>query len=154
MKNAKLYETHVYTKNLEEAISFYQKLDLELAYVINERRVAFFWLGDSAIKEQMLGIWEVPVEKFRPSHFAFYVNKEELINVPSFLNEKGIEISPSFGLDTSEPIVHSWMPSASYYFEDTDGNSLEYITVLDGKSKPEVGAVHLSKWEALTKQSV
>lgn len=154
MKSAKLYETHVYTKKLEEAIAFYQNLDLELAYVINERRVAFFWLGDSAKKEQMLGVWEVPEDKFRKSHFAFYVNFDELMNVPTFLSCKGIVLSPSFGLDTSEPIVHSWMPSASYYFEDVDGNSLEYITVIEGEPKPELGAVHLSTWEESNKQTV
>lgn len=146
MKNAKLYETHVYTRNLENAISFYQNLDLELAFVINERKVAFFWLGDGAKKEQMLGVWEVPAEEFRRSHFAFYVTYEELVKVPEFLNQKGIQLNPSFGLDPIEPIVHTWMPAASYYFSDLDGNSLEYVTVLEGEPKPELGVVHLSTW--------
>ncbi|MGD6833705.1 VOC family protein [Sutcliffiella halmapala] len=42
MKNAILFETHIKTRNLEEAISFYENLGLKLATVIQERRVAFF----------------------------------------------------------------------------------------------------------------
>lgn len=146
MKAAKLYETHVNTKNLEQAIEFYQSLELEVAYILNERRVAFFWLGDPEAKEQMLGVWEVPAEQFVPKHFAFGVSMEQLLEVPSYLEKRDIELRPSFGLDTSEPIVHAWMPAASYYFYDPDGNSLEYITVLKGEAKPELGAIHLSEW--------
>ncbi|RXI98696.1 VOC family protein [Anaerobacillus alkaliphilus] len=145
MKNAHLYETHVKTKNLEEAITFYQKLELELAYVIPDR-VAFFWLGDSKRKEQMLGVWKVSSDEFVKSHFAFQVTFEELVNTPKYLAEKGIEVVPSFGLDASEPVVHAWMPAASYYFVDNDGNSLEYITVLNDEPIPELGAIHLSTW--------
>jgi lactoylglutathione lyase len=147
MKNARLYETHIQTRNLEEAITFYTNLGFELAYLINKRRVAFFWLGDVNKKEHTLGIWEVKQEHFHSSHFAFHVNYDELVNVPSFLADKGIELRPAFGLDCSEPVVHAWVPAASYYFLDSDGNSLEYITVLNDKPIPELGAVHLSTWK-------
>ncbi|MGG3469534.1 VOC family protein [Neobacillus pocheonensis] len=149
MKTAKLYETHVYSKNLEKSIEFYQSLDLELAYVIHERRVAFFWLGEPGTKEQMLGVWEVPEDQFFKKHFAFTISLEELLDLPQFLAGKGINLRPSFGLDESEPVVHAWMPAASYYFEDPDGNSLEYISVLEGTPQPELGAIHFSKWNQL-----
>ncbi|AZB41873.1 VOC family protein [Bacillus sp. FJAT-42376] len=153
MKNLELFETHVYTLHLMNSIEFYRKLELEVAYIIKERGVAFFWIGDPAKKKQMLGVWEVPKVKFRKSHFAFHVNLEELLNAPTFLSKQGIELSPDFGLDTSEPIVHSWMPSASYYFEDPDGNSLEYISALEGEPIPELGAVHLSTWREIQKKA-
>jgi lactoylglutathione lyase len=149
MKAAKLYETHVNTRNLEQAVEFYQSLGLELAHFINERRVAFFWLGDAAVKEYMLGIWEMPADNFTPSHFAFGVSLEELLEVPSFLKSRGVKLRPSFGLETTEPIVHPWMPAASYYFADPDGNSLEYLTVLEGTPRSELGAMPLSKWYAI-----
>lgn len=144
MKNAGLYETHIYTRNLEASVEFYQNLELELAYLIKERGVAFFWLGD---RQQMLGIWEVPKERFRTSHFAFHVTKEELAEVPAFLEKKGIQLTPAFGLDTSEPIVHAWVPAACYYFHDNEGNELEYLAMLNGVGRPELGAIHISKWE-------
>lgn len=146
----KLYETHVNSKNLERSIEFYQSLNLELAHVIEERRVAFFWLGEPGTKEQMLGVWEVLEEEFFRQHFAFAVSFEQLQEIPQFLERRGIELRPSFGLDVSEPVVHAWMPAASYYFLDPDGNSLEYLAVLEGTPQPEWGAIHLSKWNQLT----
>lgn len=146
MKNSKLFETHIKTRNLEEAISFYEKLELTLATVIHERRVAFFWLGDPDKKEQMLGIWEVTKEKFIPAHFAFYVEFDQLLKIPAFLHEKDIPLTESFGLKTSDAVVHAWMPSASYYFSDPDGNTLEYITALDGAPAPYLGTLHLKDW--------
>ncbi len=56
MKNAELYETHVKTINLQSAVAFYKCLGLELAYFLEERRVAFFLLGDAEKKQQMLGV--------------------------------------------------------------------------------------------------
>lgn len=149
MRHSQLYETHINTKDLNKAVEFYRELNLELAYIIPDRKVAFFWLGDPSKKAQMLGIWEVPEHQFTRSHFAFGVTYDELLNVPEFLSNLGIELSPSFGLDTSEPIVHTWMPAASYYFKDLDGNSLEYITVLDQKPNSELPVMHLSKWEEI-----
>lgn len=149
----KIYETHVNTRNLEQSIAFYQSLGLELAYVIEERRVAFFWLGEAGTKEQMLGVWEEPAEKFTPSHFAFAVSLDELLKIPSFLEKRGIELRPSFGLDASEPVVHTWMPAASYYFADPDGNSLEYLALLEGEARPELGVVHLSEWQRVCAES-
>lgn len=151
MKHAKIYETHVYTKKLETAVEFYEKkLELDVAYIIPERRVAFFYLGEPGEREFMLGVWEVPEDKFRPNHFAFSLPYEEFMEVPTFLTSKGILVEGDFGLDNSEPIVHAWMPAASLYFRDPDGNSLEYLTLLDGEPRPELGAVHLSEWEKVT----
>jgi catechol 2,3-dioxygenase-like lactoylglutathione lyase family enzyme len=82
MKMSKLYETHFYTRDLERSIEFYQSLDLQLAYAFRDRGAAFFWLGDPAAKEQMLGIWEVPEEKFVASHFALSVSLEQLMEIP------------------------------------------------------------------------
>lgn len=147
MKNAELYETHVKTVNLESAVAFYKSLGLELAYLLEERRVAFFYLGGSEKKQQMLGVWEVKEHEFVPSHFAFKVTVEQLRSVPQLLEAKGIALSPSFGLDASEPVVHAWMPAACYYFSDPDGNSLEYLALLDQEPKPELGVLHLSEWE-------
>lgn len=149
MKHAKLFETHVYTRNLEKAIDFYRSLDLEIAIVLEDRRVAFFWLGDVEKREQMLGVWEVSEENFRRSHFAFEVSLETLLEVPDYLKKRGIEVLPSFGLDASEPVVHAWMPTASYYFADPDGNSLEYLALIEGESRPELGVVQLSVWNNL-----
>ncbi|HLO11848.1 MAG TPA: VOC family protein [Pseudoneobacillus sp.] len=147
MKKLTLFEAHLNTANLEEAIKFYENLGLELAYKIEERRVAFFRFGNDKKMSQMLGIWETKEPVIR-KHIAFGVNYEEITNSINWLKDKGIEATEDFGLAPIEPLVHTWMPSASVYFSDLDGNSLEFIHVLDGDSAPELGVVYLSEWES------
>ncbi len=145
--NGYLYETHVLTKNLEEAVKFYQKLGMPLAYLLEDRRAAFFWFQKSEEKKQMLGVWEVAEDQWVARHFAFHVSYEEILVATEWLKERNIEPVPDFGKEPIEPLVHCWMPSASVYFKDPDGNSLEYIHVLEGESKPELGVIYLSEWE-------
>ncbi|MBE4910097.1 VOC family protein [Bacillus luteolus] len=145
--NGYLYETHVLTKNLEEAVQFYQKLGMPLAYLLEDRRSAFFWFQEGKEKKQMLGVWEVAEDQWVARHFAFHVSYEEIMGTIDWLKELEIESVPSFGLEPKEPLVLCWMPAASVYFKDPDGNSLEYIHVLDGESKPELGVIHYSEWQ-------
>ena len=42
---------------------------------------------------------------------------------------------------TTEPIVLAWMPAAAVYFQDPDGNLLEYLTMLPETPRPELGVV-------------
>jgi len=46
-------------------------------------------------------------------------------------------------------MVFAWIPAISIYFNDPDGHSLEFIGVLDGKSKPENGIISYKKWKEL-----
>lgn len=147
--NGYLYETHVLTKNLEAAVEFYQKLGMPLAYLLEDRRAAFFWFEKGKEKKQMLGVWEVAEAKWVAKHFAFHITYEEIIGAIDWLKEKEIEPVPDFSMNPIEPLVHCWMPAASVYFKDPDGNSLEYIHVLDGEPKPELGVVYLSEWEKM-----
>ncbi|MCA1031467.1 VOC family protein [Bacillus timonensis] len=142
-----LYETHILTKDLDKAIEFYKHLGMPLATYIENRRVAFFWFGDKNEKKQTLGVWEVSAEKFAQRHFAFKVDYAEIKKSIHWLTNKGIQAKESFGLAPTEPIVHTWMPAASVYFEDPDGNSLEFIHVLDVEPNNEKPIMYLSEWE-------
>ncbi|MGM0921386.1 MAG: VOC family protein [Bacillota bacterium] len=142
-----LYETHVQTKNLETAIEFYKKIGLDLAHYIDERRAAFFWFDKKKKREQMLGVWEVSEEKFHKSHFAFKISYEDIIHAREWLLAKGINPRPAFGLEPSEPMVHTWTPSANLYFYDPDGNSLEFLCLLPEKKNVERDVMYLSEWE-------
>jgi hypothetical protein len=52
-----LFETHVTVRRLEMSVEFSRAtLGLELAYLLPERRVAFFWLGDRG--PGLLAVWE------------------------------------------------------------------------------------------------
>jgi lactoylglutathione lyase len=102
-----LYETHLQVKDLNTSIEFYNNLGLELSLLIEDRRIAFFYIGKD---RQLLGLWEVP-----------------------------------------EPIVHTWMPAAAIYFNDPDGNELEFISWLQDEPHNLGYAIYLSEWNELIK---
>jgi lactoylglutathione lyase len=139
-----LYETHIQVKDLRTSVDFYKNLGLELSLLIEERKIAFFYIGK---EKQLLGVWEVPKgTEVRKRHFAFGTDLENLLNSFRWLRERGIEPTQSFGKEPIEPIVHTWMPAAAVYFNDPDGNELEFIAWL--KDRPqEIGYVpYLSEW--------
>ncbi|MED4073617.1 VOC family protein [Priestia endophytica] len=145
-----LYETHLKVKNLEESISFYKKLGLQLAFQIEERRRAFFFIGET---KQMLGLQEVKEgQEVIRDHFAFSVEMKDLEDSLQWLREKEIEIPKDFfGKAPIEPIVHMWMPAASVYFIDPNGHSLEFLTLLSDEPVYKEDIVYLSEWRTCYK---
>lgn len=47
MHGAKLYEAHLDSANLERSIEFYENLGFKAAYRIEDRKAAFFFLGEN-----------------------------------------------------------------------------------------------------------
>lgn len=45
-----------------------------------------------------------------------------------------------------QPMVFAWMPALTIYFDDPDGNVLEFIAILPGKASPELGIVTYEEW--------
>ncbi|MBL8173095.1 MAG: VOC family protein [Bryobacterales bacterium] len=141
-----IFETHLTVTDLGRAMRFYgQTLGLELATHIEARRVAFYWLGGRG--KTMLGIWETGSVPQRMSlHTAFDVSLEDLLAAPARLREAGITPLDLAGNPTGEPVVLAWMPAASIYFYDQDGNQLEYIAMLEDQPQPQRGVVPWSQW--------
>ncbi|PKB15358.1 VOC family protein [Flavobacterium sp. 5] len=141
-----LYETHLYVENLEISIDFYKNiLGLDFCYSEKERRVAFFWIGKT--KEAMLGIWEKPKEQIDKRHFAFKCETDFILNESfEFLKSHNLKPRNFLSNGKEEPMVFAWVPAISIYFEDPDGHSLEFISVLEGESKPENGIITYEKW--------
>jgi len=141
-----LYETHVLVENLERAIDFYQNtLGLTLCECNDDRRIAFFWIGNP--KEYMLGVWEKPKEEFEKRHFAFRCEVDDILNnaVP-YLKERNLPPYNFLKDKTERPMVFAWMPAVAIYFDDPDGNVLEFIAVLPGKSRPNLGVITYDEW--------
>jgi lactoylglutathione lyase len=50
------------------------------------------------------------------------------------------------GNPTDEPVVLTWMPAASLYFHDPDGNLLEFLAMLPDAPRPELGVIGWTDW--------
>jgi lactoylglutathione lyase len=141
-----LYETHLQVHDVERSVDFYKSLGLIFGY--RNQRAAFMWVNES--KNQTIGLWPCPKEQpIQRRHFAFQVELDELLTAKKRLKELNINVIGSQGKENIEPIVQAWIPAASVYFEDPDGNKLEFIAMLDEKPKKLSFVPYLSEWLAL-----
>ena len=134
-------------------MQFYgEVLGLELAQLFVERRVAFYWIGSPGAA--MLGIWEAGAGPQRISlHTAFRVDLSSLLDAPAWLREANITPLDFDRRPTNEPVVLAWMPAASLYFTDPDGNLLEFLAMLPDAPRPDLGVLSWSDWLRRTHSS-
>ena len=151
-----LYETHLTVSDLDRSVAFYRDVvGLELAHTVPKRHAAFFWIGGR--DRSMLGLWCIhssPV--FLRLHIAFSVTLDDVIRSVNVLrSRKLVPRNGGGGPEIDEPVVFPWMPAASVYFDDPDGHSLEYISILP--ENPQLGlfgTMPLSKWRLMNPSRV
>ena len=149
-----LFEAHLTVRNVQRSISFYRDVvGLELGIEQPERPAAFFWVGGRG--RSMMGIFGAGSSDHlrEQHHVAFQVTLEDVLAAP--LRLRGVGVTPFGGRKEpiNEPIVFPWMPAASVFFNDPDGNVLEYIAMLPDPPWPEPGPVSRSEWQAIQKAS-
>lgn len=144
-----LYETHINVSNLEDSIAFYKNvLGLDFCHKEEKRRIAFFWIGKP--KEYMLGLWEKPKAELEVRHFAFRCELNDILKRSvEWLEEKNLKPYNFLKDGTKRPMVFAWMPALAIYFNDPDGNVLEFIALLEGEGKPELGVISYEDWQRL-----
>lgn len=143
-----LFETHIKVADLRRSMDFYRRLPgLEWALTDEKRRVAFFWIGGRG--RNMLGLWEAS-DRIESQHFAFRCDKSSMPDeVMSFLHDNHIPGYNFLQDGTDRPMVFAWMPAVSIYFRDPDQHELEFIAMLEGQPRPELGIVSLEEWERI-----
>ena len=144
-----LFEAHLTVKDLQRSMSFFgDALGLELAQVFPERKVAFYWIGRRG--DSMLGLWEAGTGPQRLSlHVAFSVDIDNLLQAAERLREANVIPLDFKGEPTDEPVVFAWMPAASLFFHDPDGNLLEFLCMLPATPQPDLGVVGWRHWKSL-----
>ena len=102
--------------------------------------MAFYWIGGRG--NSMLGLWEAGTGPQRLSlHLAFRVDLKDLLDAPARLRAAHAIPLDFEGEPTDEPVVLAWMPAASLYFRDPDGNLLELLSMLPDAPQPELGVI-------------
>lgn len=143
-----LFETHLYVEDLDRSIHFYAEVIGLKQCHYDDRRAAFFWIGEA--ENQMLGIWEKPTDEIDIRHFAFECEPEWIVNESiTWLKERNLPFRNFLKDGTERPMVFAWTPAISIYFDDPDGHSLEFIGKLNGKPRPNGGILSYEDWIAL-----
>jgi lactoylglutathione lyase len=140
-----LFETHLTVADLNRSVAFYRDIvGLAVALELPERGAAFHWIGKPG--QAMLGLWSIGSAPMGMRlHVAFDMALADVQAAPDRLKAQGVQPLSFFGEPTNEPSVIGWMPAAAVYFRDPDGHMLEYIAMLDGPAKPELGIVPWSQ---------
>jgi lactoylglutathione lyase len=144
-----LFETHLTVADLPRSMAFYRDLvGLSVALELPERGAAFLWIGQPP-GQAMLGLWSVGSAPLGMQlHVAFEMSLEDVLAAPARLLGQGVQPLSFFGEPADEPSVIGWMPAAAVYFRDPDGHMLEYLSMLEGPARPELGIVPWSDVDA------
>jgi lactoylglutathione lyase len=143
-----LFESHLAVADLNRSMTFFADvLGFELAHATADGKAAFFWIGGR--ENAMLGLWESQGPQKMSLHVAFRVKLDDLLVAAAHLRAAGIEPRDFSGNPTDEPVVLAWMPAASLYFYDPDGNLLEFLAMLPEPPEP---ALHVVSWTAWMKR--
>ncbi len=147
-----LFETHITVSDLQRSIAFYRDVvGLELGIVQPERPAAFFWVGGRG--RSMLGVFSLgSCPLTMRHHLAFQARLQDVLAAPPKLRAAGITPLGGEREPIVEPVVFAWGPAASVFFDDPDGNLLEYISMLPDPPRPELGLVSWSEWQAIQKR--
>jgi lactoylglutathione lyase len=140
-----LFETHLTVADLPRSMAFYRDVvGLTVALEVPERAAVFHWVGRPG--HALLGLWSIGSAPMGMQlHIAFDVALADVLAAPQRLRAQGIQPLSFVGEPAEEPSVIGWMPAAAVYFRDPDGHMLEYLAMLEGPPRPELGVVNWSQ---------
>jgi lactoylglutathione lyase len=140
-----LFETHLTVSDLPRSVAFYRDVvGLPVALDLPERGASFHWIGEAG--QAMLGLWSIGSAPMNMQlHIAFDMALADVLAAPERLLAQGVQPLSFYGEPADEPSLIGWMPAAAIYFRDPDGHMLEYLAMLEGEPKPDLGIVPWSQ---------
>jgi lactoylglutathione lyase len=143
--SAGLFEAHLTVGDLDRSVAFYRDVvGLEPAFETDDGDAAFLWAGERG--GSMLGLWVSHAPVGLSLHVAFRASVEDVLGACERLRTAGVTPLSFFAAETDEPSVIGWMPAAAVYFRDPDGHLIEFLAMLEGKPRPDLGTVTWSQW--------
>lgn len=97
----------------------------------------------------MLGVWEKPTPEKHRGHFAFRVSPDTLFSIQERLKREGLNPRTFLEDDTDSLYVFPWLPAVSVYFQDPDGNSLEFLAMLPEAPRTNLELMTWESWKEL-----
>jgi hypothetical protein len=76
----------------------------------------------------------------------FYDKEDVLYRSVTFLKDRNLKPYNFLNDGIERPMVFAWMPAVAIYFNDPDRHSLEFIAILPGKPRPELGVISFDEW--------
>lgn len=142
----RVFEAHLTVRDLERSMAFYgDVLGLTRAHHVPERAAAFYWVGRPG--ESMLGLWEGGHGPQRTvSHVAFEAAPADVVGAPAVFRAAGMPPLDLHGRPCEEAVVLAWMPAVAVYVADPDGHLIEYLAMLAGPARPDLGVMPWSAW--------
>ena len=121
-----LFEAHLTVTDLDRAMKFYREVvGLEFATRFDEPNVAFDCIGGRG--HSMLGLRDAGPGPQRMSlHVAFNTRLDELLASAKRFDAANVQALDFNRNPTEEAAVIGWMPAASVYFRDPDGDMWNY----------------------------
>jgi lactoylglutathione lyase len=98
----------------------------------------------------MLGLWEAPGPLSLHLHFALRMAQADVLSAVAPLRAAGVTPLDNEGNPTETPIIYAWMPAVALFFRDPDGHSVEFISMLPGVPRPDLGVVPWPQWQPAT----
>jgi len=79
-------------------------------------------------------------------HVVFRVDLSDLLRAPESLRASNGTPLDFAGNPTEELVVLAWMPAASVYSHDPDGNLFEFLSMLPDSPELKLGVTDWSHW--------
>ncbi len=139
-----MYEIHLPVETWHAPLIFTKIYGSWIIVILKKKEGSLFL--DRPTKEYMRGLWEKPKDEMEKNILPFVRRAGYAAPVRAWLKEKNLKPYNFLKDDIEQSMEFAWMPAIAIYFDHPDVNVLEFITVLPGEARPELGVISSNEW--------